>query len=86
MTENRPSGAAATEDRQITAGTRVSAVLMSTLVGMALGGWMTGAVFDYTGSYQAAFINGVLWNVLNIFIVLWLMSRRRPATPAMAPA
>jgi len=61
-------------------------VLMSTLVGMALGGWMTGAVFDYTGSYQAAFINGVLWNVLNIFIVLWLMSRRRPATPAMAPA
>jgi MFS family permease len=68
------------------AGTRVSAVLMSTLVGMALGGWMTGAVFDYTGSYQAAFINGVLWNVLNIFIVLWLMSRRRPATPAMAPA
>jgi MFS family permease len=68
------------------AGTRVSAVLMSTLVGMALGGWMTGAVFDYTGSYQAAFINGVLWNVLNITIVLWLMSRRRPARPAMAPA
>jgi MFS family permease len=69
------------------AGTRVGAVLMSTLIGMALGGWMTGAVFDYTGSYQAAFINGVLWNVLNIAIVLWLMSRRRPAAPAaMAPA
>jgi predicted MFS family arabinose efflux permease len=59
---------------------------MSTLIGMALGGWMTGAVFDYTGSYQAAFLNGVLWNVLNIAIVLWLMSRRRPAAPAMAMA
>lgn len=64
------------------AGTRVGAVLMSTLIGMALGGWMTGAVFDYTGSYQAAFINGILWNVLNIAIVLWLMSRRRSAAPA----
>ena len=68
------------------AGTRVGAVLMSTLIGMALGGWMSGAVFDYTGSYQAAFINGVLWNVLNIVIILWLMSRRRSAAPAMAAA
>ena len=68
------------------AGTRVGAVLMSTLVGMALGGWMTGAVFDYTGSYQTAFLNGILWNVLNIAIVLWLMRRRRPAAPAAAMA
>jgi hypothetical protein len=39
--------------------TRVGAVLMSTLIGMALG-WMTGAVFEYIGSYQAAFLNSVL--------------------------
>lgn len=63
------------------AGARVGTVLMATLVGMALGGWMTGAIFDYTGSYQVAFVNGILWNVLNILIVLWLMNlpRRRTA-------
>ncbi len=40
------------------AGTRVGLVLMATLIGMALGGWMSGAIFDLTGSYQAAFLNG----------------------------
>ena len=66
------------------AGTRVGAVLMSTLAGMALGGWLSGAVFDYTGSYQAAFLNGILWNVLNISIVAWLMSRKRRVPPLVA--
>ncbi len=59
------------------AGARVGIVLMATLIGMALGGWMSGAVYDYTGSYQAAFINGFAWNLLNIGIVLWLMHRLR---------
>ncbi len=62
------------------AGARVGTVLMATLIGMALGGWMTGAIFDYTGSYQVAFLNGILWNVLNILIVLWLMRRPRRET------
>ena len=44
------------------AGTRVGLVLMATLVGMALGGWMSGAIFDLTGSYRAAFANGIAWN------------------------
>jgi len=44
------------------AGSRVGAVIMATLLGMALGGWMSGKVFDLTGSYHAAFINGVLWS------------------------
>jgi MFS family permease len=57
------------------AGARVGTVLMSTLFGMALGGWMTGAIFDLTGSYQAAFVNGIAWNVLNIGIALWLLRR-----------
>jgi MFS family permease len=59
------------------AGTRVGVVMMATLVGMALGGWMSGAIFDLTGSYQAAFANGVLWNALNGAIVLFLLLRRR---------
>jgi MFS family permease len=57
------------------AGARVGLVLMATLFGMALGGWMSGAVFDLTGSYRAAFVNGVLWNLLNLSIVVWLMQR-----------
>jgi MFS family permease len=66
------------------AGSRVSLVLMATVVGMALGGWMSGFIFDLTGSYQAAFINGMAWNLLNMSIAAWLLigqvkSRRRHA-------
>ncbi len=59
------------------AGARVGTVLMATLLGMALGGWMSGKVFDLTGSYNAAFINGIGWNVVNLAIVLFLMGRMR---------
>jgi len=65
------------------AGARVGLVLMATLFGMALGGWMSGAVFDLTGSYRAAFLNGTLWNLLNLMIVIWLM--RRPGARFSAP-
>ena len=58
------------------AGARVGSVLMATLFGMALGGWMSGAVFDLTGSYRAAFLNGILWNVVNVSIVVWLLRHR----------
>jgi MFS family permease len=61
------------------AGVRVSTVLMATVFGMALGGWMSGVIFDLTGSYQAAFLNGILWNLLNIGIAVGLL--RRPARP-----
>ena len=57
------------------AGTRVSIVLMATLFGMALGGWLSGALFDFTGSYRAAFINGIAWNLLNMTIAFWLLRR-----------
>ena len=50
---------------------------MATLFGMALGGWMSGAVFDLTGSYRAAFINGIGWNLLNISIIVFLLYRVR---------
>ena len=59
------------------AGARVGTVLMATLLGMALGGWMSGAVFDLTGSYRAAFLNGIAWNGLNLAIVGFLLLRAR---------
>jgi len=59
------------------AGTRVGIVLMATLLGMALGGWMSGAIFDLTGSYRAAFANGLMWNLLNLAVAAWLLSRSR---------
>jgi len=60
-------------------------VLMATLVGMALGGWMSGAIFDLTGSYRAAFINGIAFNLLNLTIALWLL-RRAMRRGALFPA
>jgi len=57
------------------AGTRIGLVIMCTLFGMALGGWMSGAIFDLTGSYRAAFANGLAWNLLNVTIAVWLLTR-----------
>jgi MFS family permease len=57
------------------AGARVGTVLMFTLFGMALGGWMSGKVFDLTGSYHAAFLNGIGWNLVNVSIASFLLFR-----------
>ncbi len=69
------------------AGVRVGTVLMFTMVGMALGGWMSGKVFDLTGSYHAAFLNGVAWNLLNLAIVLtlWRLARRQDGRDGAGP-
>ena len=61
------------------AGVRVATVLMATVFGMALGGWMSGVMFDMTGSYQLAFLNGILWNLLNLGVAVGLL--RRPGRP-----
>jgi MFS family permease len=68
------------------AGTRVGLVLMATLIGMALGGWMSGAIFDLAGNYQAAFLNGLGWNLLNVTIMTWLLLRSRRSRGALAAA
>jgi MFS family permease len=65
------------------AGARVGMVITATLFGMALGGWMSGVIFDLTGSYRAAFVNGIAWNLVNVSIALWLL---RQATPQPARA
>ncbi len=68
------------------AGARVGFVLMMTILGMALGGWMSGWIYDVTGSYHMAFLNGVLWNVVNIAIIGVLLLRSRPRIPRAATA
>jgi MFS family permease len=68
------------------AGARVGTVLMFTLLGMALGGWMSGKVFDLTGSYQAAFVNGIGWNLLNLTIASLLLHRAKRQRQELAAA
>lgn len=64
------------------AGARVGTVIMATIVGMALGGWMSGAIYDATGSYTFAFLNGIAWNALNLAVALFILTRLRPLRPA----
>ncbi len=59
------------------AGARVGSVIFGTLIGMAFGGWVSGVIFDLTGRYHAAFINGIAWNLMNFLIILWLLKRSR---------
>ena len=55
-------------------------------VGMAFGGWLSGAIFDLTGSYAQAFSNGIAWNLINVSIVLFLMLRQAGRRQLVAPA
>ncbi len=55
------------------AGVRVGLVLGATIVGMALGGWISGEIFDLTQSYYLAFVNGILWNLLNILAIVYVI-------------
>jgi len=66
------------------AGARVSLVLMASVVGMAIGGWVSGEIFDLTGSYQAAFLNGIAFNLFNIAIAFWLLLGRRRTQEGLA--
>jgi MFS family permease len=67
------------------AGRRIGFVIMATILGMALGGWMSGWIYDVTGSYQMAFLNGIAWNALNVLIVVMILLRtRRPGLRAVA--
>jgi ascorbate-specific PTS system EIIC-type component UlaA len=59
------------------AATRVGIVILASVVGMSFGGWVSGVIFDATGSYGAAFLNGLVWNALNVTIVVALLLRAR---------
>jgi MFS family permease len=70
------------------AGLRVSLAISTTLAGMALGGWLAGAIYDWTGSYAAALVNGIAWNIVAMAIAFWLLHRksRRATGRAADPA
>jgi MFS family permease len=59
------------------AATRVGIVIFASVFGMSFGGWVSGVIFDATGSYAAAFLNGLGWNALNITIMVSLLIRAR---------
>ncbi|TPJ73945.1 MFS transporter [Mesorhizobium sp. B2-6-2] len=66
------------------AGQRVGIVIMATIFGMAIGGWMSGWIYDLTGSYAAAFLNGIGWNLLNILMMVVVFWRARRSGVVMA--
>jgi MFS family permease len=68
------------------AGAKVGFVIMATIVGMALGGWMSGWIYDLTGSYRMAFLNGIAFNALNVAVMVLILFRSRPRTPRAALA
>ena len=68
------------------AGARVGFVLMATILGMALGAWLSGVTYDLSGSYTLAFVNGIIWNSANIAIITWLISRSRTNLSVATPA
>jgi MFS family permease len=66
------------------AGTRVGIAIFASIIGMAFGGWISGYIFDLTGSYRAAFLNGIAFNLMNVAIMSWLMWRTRAPRLAVA--
>jgi MFS family permease len=66
------------------AGTRVGIIILATVFGMALGGWLSGAIFDHTGSYRAAFANGIAWNLITLAVAFWLLFAGRPTARPLA--
>ena len=63
------------------AGLRVSLAISTTLAGMALGGWLAGAIYDWTGSYAGALVNGIAWNFVTTAIAFWLLHRKHSGAP-----
>ncbi|HXP73868.1 MAG TPA: MFS transporter [Stellaceae bacterium] len=65
------------------AGWRIGTVLLFGLLGMALGAWMGGAIYDWFAYYKPAFAAGVAFNIGNLVLIGSLLARgtRRPILP-----
>ena len=57
-------------------GRRVATVYMFAAMGMALGGWLGGTLFDIFGAYMHAFLVGFGFNVMNLIVVGFLLLRQ----------
>ena len=68
------------------AGSFVGLVTSATIVGMAFGGWASGAIYDLTASYDWAFLNGIGWNLVNLAAVGAILWRGRPGPARVAAA
>lgn len=55
------------------AGWRIGLVLFATVLGMSLGSWMAGAIYDQYGGYFWAIMNAMLWNIINFLVVLFIL-------------
>jgi MFS family permease len=63
------------------AGIRIAYVMTATIIGMAAGGWISGLIYDATGSYATAFLHGIVWNLINLSIAFWLLHTRLRGDP-----
>jgi MFS family permease len=62
------------------AGWRLGVVMLFAMAGMAVGGWLGGAIFDATLSYRSAFQAALAFNLLNLMLLgMLLFARRRRA-------
>ena len=60
-------------------GWRLGVVMLFAMAGMAVGGWLGGAIFDTTLSYRSAFQAALAFNLLNLMLLgaLYMAQRRR---------
>jgi MFS family permease len=66
---------------------RIPTVLFTAMSGMAFGSWFAGRIVDIFASYRPAFAAGVVFNLMNLAVILFLVGRmllRRDAVLAAA--
>jgi MFS family permease len=56
---------------------RMPVWFFTNIIGMALGGWLAGYVYDQLGSYGPAFALGVAFNIANIAVIAAIARRHR---------
>jgi MFS family permease len=66
------------------AGWRVPILLLAGQSGMAAGSWLAGALYDWSGTYAAAFVTGAVFNLANLVLLGVLLGRRSRRLPMPA--